>query len=61
MQALYNFFELNTKKGNDVFVLTVKKEPNGYYEFSISPTNGESIEFVLTKSGLTAKDNRGRY
>lgn len=60
MQALYHFFELNTKKGNDVFILTVKKEPNGYYEFSISSANGESIKFILTQSGLTPLDNRGR-
>ena len=60
MQQLYNFFELNTKKGNDVFVLTARKDPNGYFEFSISPANGESIKFILTQSGLTPLDNRGR-
>lgn len=59
MQALYNFFEKNTKQGVDVFVLTVEKDPNGYFEFTISPGNGDSIKFVLTKSGLTPKDNRG--
>jgi hypothetical protein len=59
MQALNLFFDKNLKEGKGVCILTVEKVSD-HYEFAIRSETGDKIEFVLTKTGLTAIDNRGR-
>ena len=63
MQALYNYFEENMARSPipvTDFSLRVEKLENGSFHFYIHPaiTDGKTLDFILTKVGLTPLDNR---
>lgn len=66
MQALYNYLERWTDQGNEEFRMEVKKLPGGTYAFRLSPVGRDvnpstTIEFVVTRMGMSPMDNRRLY
>lgn len=62
MQALYNYLENWETQGIDEYRMEVKRIPAGFV-FRLSPVgrevnDGTTIEFVVTRVGMSPVDNR---